>query len=108
MTVKEIVKKCLEDNGFDGLYSPGECACVIKDLLPCDNAYVDCEAGYIGPCDCGDHDYHIGPEKHQVLKCCGCGKEIYLPIIPGPPGPPVWSCGKPECNKEYRRRQGVS
>lgn len=106
MTVKEIIKKYLEDNGFDGLWDD-DCGCDVDDLMPCDGPADRCAAGYKCP-GTGDSDYNIGPEKHNVLTCCGCGKEIYLPIIPGPPGPPEWSCGKPECSKEYRRRQGVS
>lgn len=35
--------------------------------------------------------------------CCHCG--VMLPQSPpGPPDPPPWSCGKPECEKERQRR----
>ena len=57
----EIVRAWLKNHGFDGLYMTGECACVVDDLFPCGHACPDCSAGYIIPCDCGDHDYHIGP-----------------------------------------------
>lgn len=47
MTVKEIVKKYLEENGYDGL-GGGECSCKVSGLLSCDSPNVgDCEAGYI-------------------------------------------------------------
>ncbi len=63
MDVQAIVKKYLEENGFDGLYEPGECACEINDLFPCgEGSLVHCKPGYKGPCDCGDHDFHIGPQ----------------------------------------------
>ncbi len=66
MTVKEIVTEYLKANEFDGLYSPGECACEINDIMPCGGeGFMSCEAGYKGPCppECGDCDFHIGPEK---------------------------------------------
>jgi hypothetical protein len=47
MEVKEIVKKYLEDNGFDGLFFPGECGCMKDELMPCENMCADCEAGYL-------------------------------------------------------------
>lgn len=63
MTVKEIVKKYLEDNGFDGLWSEYDCACKKDNLMPCGGEDIlNCEAGYLMPCpeDCGEHDWHIG------------------------------------------------
>ena len=34
ITVKEIVKKYLKENGYDGLVG-NECGCDIDDLFPC-------------------------------------------------------------------------
>jgi hypothetical protein len=64
MTVKEIVRKYLEENGFDGLCYSGECACINDDLMPCDDNCIGCEAGYVIDCpeECGEHDWHIGPK----------------------------------------------
>lgn len=62
MTVKEIVEAYLRANGFDGLYAD-ECSCTVDDLEPCGYMMSECLAGYIRPCDCGNHDWHIGPEK---------------------------------------------
>jgi len=46
MTVVEIVKKHLTDNGYDGLYTD-ECGCLIDDLMPCcSECAFDCEPGY--------------------------------------------------------------
>ncbi len=70
MTVKDIVKKYLEDNGFEGLGCE-YCCCGLEDLMPCDGCSVGgdvstCKAGYIIPCDpetCtadGDCPFHIG------------------------------------------------
>lgn len=69
MNVKKIVKKYLEDNGYDGLYSD-ECGCKLDDLGPCILGVdmINCQAGYISPCDpetCpadGDCEWHIGPK----------------------------------------------
>ncbi len=67
MTVKEIVKKYLEDNGYDGLCGE-ECGCDLPDIFACEYA-VDCEPGYKVPCipeTCpadGDCPWHISPKK---------------------------------------------
>jgi len=66
MTVKEIVTKYLKENGYDGLcHAECECACELGELMPCDEPCEECEPGYKVPCDCGDHDFHIVPEKEQ-------------------------------------------
>jgi hypothetical protein len=70
MTVKDIVRLYLASFGFDGLYHEGDCACLIDDLVPCDNDCSGCKPGYKVPCkggdDCpldGDCDWHIAGEK---------------------------------------------
>lgn len=52
MTVREIVKKYLEENGFDGLYSDNRsydnvgCACSLKNLFyGCLYNNLDCKVG---------------------------------------------------------------
>ncbi len=60
MELKDIVKKYLDDNGYDGLLSEdAECACDKDDLFPCGEPSARCTAGYKITCDCGEHDYHI-------------------------------------------------
>jgi len=69
MNVRQIVGQWLKKNGYDGLYSSSECACIVDDLMPCGEYYSDCESGYRYPCDCGEyHEYHIGPEKYHELE----------------------------------------
>lgn len=66
VTVKKIVADFLEANGYDGLFLPEVCACKKDDLAPCDeHISMQCQAGYLTPCDCGDpdHDWHISAEK---------------------------------------------
>lgn len=73
MTVKEIIKKHLDDNGFDGLYAD-ECGCSKDDLFPCESTPENCQPGYKQPCTCGEsyasnyggHDWHIGPDKQPT------------------------------------------
>jgi len=67
LTVKEILKKWLKDNGYGGLYSDYmECGCNLEDLLPCEEVHQDCRAGVEIPCDgsCpeGSCDSHIVPK----------------------------------------------
>lgn len=69
--VKEIVERYLVGNKFDGLWSyNNECACLIGDLMPCDEYNTeDCEPGYKKPCDGQSYDcpcdFHVGPEKEN-------------------------------------------
>jgi hypothetical protein len=60
--VQSIVESWLKENGYDGLYAPVECACVIGDLMPCEGPEPTCRPGHRVPCppDCGDHNFHIG------------------------------------------------
>ena len=62
--VSQIVSDYLRENGFDGLYNAGECACKIDDLGPCDCSIMNCEPGYLQPCppECGEHNWHIGAQ----------------------------------------------
>jgi hypothetical protein len=74
-TVAEIVKKHLVTCGYDGLFSPGECACENKDLGPCGEIRDTCVAGnFVSGADimceeadddgnCTEHDWHIGERK---------------------------------------------
>jgi len=67
MNAIKIVQEYLEKNGFDGLYSPGECGCKKDNLVSCDNDFSMCEPGYLQECDCGEHDWHIGPNKPNAM-----------------------------------------
>lgn len=64
MTVQEMIRAYLESNGYDGLFNPGECCCKKDDLAPCEYIQMDCQAGYLAPCDCQDeHEFHIQEMK---------------------------------------------
>ena len=64
LTVKEIIRQFLITNHYDGLCSIDcECACRIDDLFSCGACVGDCEPGNEIPCDCGEHDFHIGDRK---------------------------------------------
>lgn len=64
MTVKNIVKKFLDDNGYDGLFHDNDCGCLKDELCPCDQMGVDCEPGYRIP---GDEDcpFYISPNRED-------------------------------------------
>lgn len=55
MNVKDIVKKYLEENNFDGLVNRGECACKKEGLFPCSEMNEFCEAGKIKDCNGCEH-----------------------------------------------------
>jgi hypothetical protein len=69
MTVKEMVAKYLNDNGYDGLYCD-VCFCGMDDLMS-GSECSDCTPGYKIPCDpetcsaLGDCEYHIGPKDGE-------------------------------------------
>lgn len=47
MTVIQIVRKHLEDNGYTGLVAPmGDCGCELSDLAPCCSEISQCAPGY--------------------------------------------------------------
>lgn len=69
MTVIEIVKAYLTDNGYDGLYSEyGECACEISDLAPCCDAISSCHPGYRYICKDIDCEYTAYAGEHWHMR----------------------------------------
>ena len=66
MDVGSIIRDYLTINGFDGLYdAETECGCEVSDLFPCEYVCPRCTPGHKLPCDCGDHDFHIGSKSDQ-------------------------------------------
>ena len=57
--LKEITAQGLLAAGYDGLFGDWDCACSLDDLMPCDEPRPSCEAGYLAPCDCGEHEFHV-------------------------------------------------
>ena len=76
MTVKEIVKQYLEQNGYTGLYNGDiECGCGLDDFAPCGDMSEHCKAGYLNECttcvkrkDC-DVKYCEYGEIFRDVKC---------------------------------------
>ncbi len=59
ITVAEIIRKYLEDNGFGGLFCADvPCGCGTDDLIPCGEPGTECEAGYKKTCDKCDDNVH--------------------------------------------------
>jgi len=71
MNVLDMVKIQLIANNVDGLFNSNQdCGCLLNDdfascgnLLDYPGPYFDCEQGIEIPCDCGEHDYHVGSIK---------------------------------------------
>lgn len=62
-----IVAEYLEKHGYDGLCdSDGECACLKSDLAPCGEVRMDCQAGWLTPCDDADGDFCITTDRPRV------------------------------------------
>lgn len=45
-TIRDMTNYYLCKHGFDGLFSDAGCACLIGDLMPCDEPSPNCRAGY--------------------------------------------------------------
>lgn len=75
--VKDIVAEFLEAHGYDGLFdADNDCACSLDDLFPCgEGSLIYCQPGYKIPCNCGDHDFHIGREKPQEGEISICSTD---------------------------------
>jgi hypothetical protein len=90
MTVANIIETWLKENGYDGLYCPGECACKIGDLIPCDSeGALNCEPGVRQSedvCRENGYDFMIGPRADKEGQkpstnnpLCATGHEAKLP-----------------------------
>lgn len=65
-TVLQIVAEYLQAHGYNGLYSPDDCACVLEALAHCGEMRTDCMAGMRIPCDCGGGcAWHVGPKGEE-------------------------------------------
>jgi len=67
-SVLKMVEQSLRAGGYDGLYQPDCCACLLDDLAPCGDMSPNCEAGYKTDgcgdgCDIGPCDFHVGSNK---------------------------------------------
>jgi len=65
MYVQRIVKAFLKTNGYDGLYEPGECACLIGDLMPCSSeSALHCLPGYKSEApEDSEYGFMVGPRS---------------------------------------------
>ena len=67
-SVKDIIRRYLKRNKYDGLYNPyGDCGCEVDDLMHCCCECIEgCTPGYkvpYNPETCladGDYEWHIG------------------------------------------------
>jgi len=72
MTVKEIIKQYLIDNGFDGLCSE-DCGCGVNDLICCNREFIeDCQPAYERTLteqdDYENYDCEIGDTIYTTIK----------------------------------------
>jgi hypothetical protein len=73
ITVTEIVKKWLKDNGYDGLCDPeSKCGCELDDLRPCIGApFEACVAAHQGnpAINPGEDPKYFYPGKQKEMLC---------------------------------------
>ena len=70
MTVKEIITKFLDSNGYDGLYDglyddTGECSCKKDDLIACGDYCGNCRPGFMH-LDNDEYDFYIKSEQESI------------------------------------------
>ncbi len=63
--VRELAGISLRQLGYDGLGCEA-CSCEIADLMPCDELYSNCTAGFKGPDPEGDSDFIIYPVQEDA------------------------------------------
>jgi hypothetical protein len=81
--VLDMVREYLERPGYHGLYNgDAECACLLKDLSACENLSADCTAGWMAPCDCGAHAWHLTSVPPGGKKA----EEASVTVVAVPPG----------------------
>ena len=63
--VFDIVVEYLVQRKYDGLHNEDVgCACALAyEITACGELRGECIPGHMQPCDCGEHDFHIGEEK---------------------------------------------
>ena len=65
-TAKEIVERWLMENGYDGLYTSGECGCIVGNIAFCcsADAMLACSPGYKQEAPEGsEHAFMVGPKE---------------------------------------------
>lgn len=70
-TIRDIVIKYLQENGYDGLVSnDGDCGCRLDDLFPCTDYCLNCIPGYLVKCEHDECHWHMAPTR-SVEECDG-------------------------------------
>jgi len=73
MTVIQIIKVGLQQQGYGGRFVPGICGCQLNDLSPGDCLSGECEAGHVhkhsvtGEVVLHKHSEPIGDERIQQI-----------------------------------------
>jgi hypothetical protein len=66
MKLIDLTREWLREHGYDGLFNYDACACLLDDLMPCDDPRPTCRAGYKTPCTCGEGcEFHVSKEKPE-------------------------------------------
>lgn len=68
METVQLIKATLIDEGYTGLYLPGECACEVDDLAPCDQCVQDDGEKYINGCEPGFKFSDPADPKNWLVK----------------------------------------
>jgi len=74
MNTVEIIRKWLNENGYDGLVDTnGPCGCNLDDFMPCGGEYVaECRAAYKQPCKRDPKAFCMVSKKGVDLNCENC------------------------------------
>ena len=74
-TVRLFVIDAIQAAGADGLLNAaGDCACLLRDLAPCDCMSLDCQIGYRRMCSCGDW-FLVADRASSVDRCPVCRED---------------------------------
>lgn len=75
MNTVDIIRKWLNENGFDGLMNTegDPCGCHLGDFMPCGGEYVvDCKAAYKRTCKHNPQSFCMVSKKDTDPDCLNC------------------------------------
>lgn len=109
MTIEQIVSMHLREHGYNGLFNAdGNCACKIGSLFACDGLLKGCRPGYLKPCDCGEHDFHITCDKPTGVDMKQCHNFDPEDVCVNPQCPWRDECGKLQKARPWGRTGGMT
>jgi hypothetical protein len=69
MSIKEYIIEKLKEDGYGGLYLPGECGCSLEDFALCGDDFLECKPGYLRKCENCDEKSCSFRDREETSYC---------------------------------------